>query len=481
MNRAPSTVTRPRCRSAVARTIARPRPEPASSARARQNRSKACSASARREPRPLVRDAEPDEIGAVLDGDMDAPARGAVAPRVLDEVRDRSLERRRLTAHGRRLDGQVDVRRGERPRELVEPDLLVGRKRSLLAGEREQVVRKPCEPVGIGLEIVDQLRRRAVACQVRDVAAKCGQRRPQLVRCVGEEAALGVARALEAREHRVERRREPADLVAARGLGEALPRVARALDLARRAGEPGKRLERASHQQGNGDRTDRGGGEPGEQREHMQRADRLGDVGRRRADDHGAASGRAGDVGDRRGVGPEVVAVERDAAERGDAVAHRPVSERDGKRATAQRERPGDDAAVAVDDLDHRLRGADRRVERAGCRQQGGRGCRELCDLHRARAQRVVLRAVQVPGDEHVDRRAEHDHRDERRKCGRDGRAQAKAHRPRTNPTPRTVSISAGSPSFRRRFETYRSTTFACASPSQIWETACSRVTTRRE
>ena len=49
-----------------------------------------------------------------------------------------------------------------------------------------------------------------------------------------------------------------------------------------------------------------------------------------------------------------------------------------------------------------------------GRRQQRGRRCGELCDLDRARAQRAVLRAVQVPGDEHVDRRAEHDHRDQR-------------------------------------------------------------------
>ena len=110
---------------------------------------------------------------------------------------------------------------------------------------------------------------------------------------------------------------------------------------------------------------------------------------------------------------------------------------------------------LPVDDLDHRLRRADRRVERAGRRQQRGRGRRELRDLDRARAQRVVERPVQVTGDEHVDGRAEHDHRDERRESRpRRIDRSAKAHRPRTNPTPRTVSISGGSPSLRRRFET---------------------------
>ena len=112
-----------------------------------------------------------------------------------------------------------------RQREHVEPTRSsepgAGR---VLAGEREQVVEQVREPLGVVLEIGQHLGVRAVLRDVGGVAAQRGQRRPQLVRRVGDEAALGLARALERREHRVQRLGERADLVLGAGRREALRR-----------------------------------------------------------------------------------------------------------------------------------------------------------------------------------------------------------------------------------------------------------------
>ncbi len=64
---------------------------------------------------------------------------------------------------------------------------------------------------------------------------------------------------------------------------------------------------------------------------------------------------------------------------------------------------------------------------------------------------------MEVPGNEHADRCADDDESDQDAECGRDDRSKLKrtpSHRPSTKPTPRTVSISGGSPSLRRRYET---------------------------
>src|SRR5581483_4826677 len=129
--------------------------------------------------------------------------------------------------------------------------------------------------------------------------------------------------------------------------------------------------------------------------------------------------------------------------------------------------------------LDHRLFSSDRRVERPRCGEKRGRGGRELRDLDRARPKCAVEITAEMTGDEDVDREAEDHDCEHGRQRRREHRAKPQAHRPRTKPTPRTVEISGGSPSFRRMFETYRSTTFEVAAPLQTWATACSRVTTR--
>ena len=66
-----------------------------------------------------------------------------------------------------------------------------------------------------------------------DVRAHRGQRRAQLVRRVGDESPLAADRLLERGEHRVEARREPAELVAALAL-DALREVPGRGDTSRR-------------------------------------------------------------------------------------------------------------------------------------------------------------------------------------------------------------------------------------------------------
>ena len=186
-----------------------------------------------------------------------------MAARVLDEVRERALERRPVAADatGAGASTATDPSAPAARASSSSRTSSRGRLGRLLAGEGEQVVGEPREPLGILLELLDELGRRAVAREVRDVAAQRGQRRAQLVRGVGEEAALGVARPLEAGEHRVQRRREPPDLVGRRGLGQPAARVARALDLRGRVGEPSERPQRSAHQHGERDRGERRGSE----------------------------------------------------------------------------------------------------------------------------------------------------------------------------------------------------------------------------
>ncbi len=74
-------------------------------------------------------------------------------------------------------------------------------------------------------------------------------------------------------------------------------------------------------------------------------------------------------------------------------------------------------------------------------------------DANRTRAQRAVELVSEMARDEDVDGRTEHDDREHRRSGRRENRAQPEVHR-MMNPTPRTVSISDGSPSLRRRLDT---------------------------
>ena len=96
----------------------------------------------------------------------------------------------------------LDSRSLDRARQRAEIDLLALRAGArFLARERQQVVGEPRDALGVRLEVGDQVGRRAVAREVRDVPPQRGQRRSELVRGVGEEAPFGLARPLEALEH----------------------------------------------------------------------------------------------------------------------------------------------------------------------------------------------------------------------------------------------------------------------------------------
>ena len=92
---------------------------------------------------------------------------------------------------------------------------------------------------------------RAVPGQVGGVAAERRQRRPQLVRRVGQEAPLGVARPLQRRQHLVQRDGQLLHLVLAAGRRQPPRRVGGAADL---GGVGGQALQRAQHAAGDGQR-----------------------------------------------------------------------------------------------------------------------------------------------------------------------------------------------------------------------------------
>ena len=156
--------------------------------------------------------------------------------RVLQQVGDRPLERRSVASYAHRLGNRDDLRVavGERGNEPVERHIVRGRRCGILPANRDQVAGEPYQAVGALLEIGDQLRRGAMPGQVGDITLQRSQRGAQLVRSIGDKAMLGLARSLEAAKHRVQRRREPANLVVHAGLGQPPPRIGGSFDLGRR-------------------------------------------------------------------------------------------------------------------------------------------------------------------------------------------------------------------------------------------------------
>ena len=97
--------------------------------------------------------------------------------------------------------------------------------------------------VRLALEVGEQLVALAglqplLLLQHFDVRLEARERRAQLVRRVGDEAALRLDRLLERREHRVERRAEAGELVPPTRIGNALARIAGARDSLRGSREP---------------------------------------------------------------------------------------------------------------------------------------------------------------------------------------------------------------------------------------------------
>src|SRR5205823_12112789 len=182
---------------------------------------------------------------------------------------------------------------------------------------------------------------------------------------------------------------------------------------------------------------------------------------------------RATHLGERRCVGAQILVAGLEArvarATVRDRLLQQPLRRQD---PAAERKRARDDAAAPVDHLDRELGAPKRRVQRAGRGQNGRRRSGQLRHLNGALVQRVIERTVEMTRDEDVHARADHNDREqdpERRRRDRAEPERYPAHR-NMKPVPRTVSISGGSPSFVRRYETYWSTTFrlAAAGPPQI-------------
>ena len=140
--------------------------------------------------------------------------------------------------------------------------------------------------------------------QICDVATQRGQGRAELVRRVGEKAALEIPRALEARQHRIESLRQPPDLVMRRGRWQAATGIAGPLDLGRGVGKASDRPERTPKQERHAQRRERRGGEAGEHEKKMEVAERSTHVSLGCGDDYGAAGGRTAEVRERGRVKP---------------------------------------------------------------------------------------------------------------------------------------------------------------------------------
>ncbi len=161
------------------------------------------------------------------------------------------------------------------------------------------------------LELRDQLVGRAVPREVGDVADERGQRRPQLVRGIGEEAPLrcrATVRAPPASRSASARAARPRRRPRAAAAGAAGRRSARSRRPRRRgdpAGASARRISSASAAAATAAATS-----AASKHEEVDVGERRVQVVRRRGDRHGTARGRAAGVGERRDVDAQVVAAE---------------------------------------------------------------------------------------------------------------------------------------------------------------------------
>ena len=197
--------------------------------------------------------------------------------------------------------------RGERPQrvdrafgELGEIDRRPEQLEAALVGERErqQVADRPAHPVDV---LTHALERRALGrCSLasRNVTSSSARIAASGVRnscdASADELAPGGNAGLEPVEHRVERRRQPSDLVARIRRAQALVELVDA-DLVGLPAHPIDRQQRVAHEQPGGecggDEHDRAD----DQQQHEHLADRLVDPGQRFGDDDDLARAVAGE------------------------------------------------------------------------------------------------------------------------------------------------------------------------------------------
>ena len=126
-----------------------------------------------------------------------------------------------------------------------------------------------------------------------DVRPDRRQRRAQLVRCVGDELALGLLGGLERGQHRVERIRQAVQLVAGAAGGDAPAEVAGLRDVLGGLGQAAHRRHRAARDE---QPETAAGGDAGHDHEHEdepQLEQLVVDLGERARHDHGVAAGVA--------------------------------------------------------------------------------------------------------------------------------------------------------------------------------------------
>ena len=185
----------------------------------------------------------------------DADRHGAVAPRVVDQVGQRAVERVGVGEHAQvRIDGLLDLldaealdhaRHQRRERDLLQ----VARRAALLAaGDQQQVLGELREAVGL-LSCRDEreapVARLGVGVQRDlDLGLEDRQRGAQLMARGGQELALVARRGVEPVEHVVERLAQPPQLVLGRRERQPCP-GGHVGDLRRAATHPLDRPERA--------------------------------------------------------------------------------------------------------------------------------------------------------------------------------------------------------------------------------------------
>ena len=365
--------TPPPCARATSSTIERPSPEPprlrASSARLKRSKARARKSSGK--PSPLVPDVQLDEAVPLHRRELDRPppCASALSTRFTSAcpTRSGSASSRRpvgSTRSSRPSDAARVAKRvaASSSRSAAGDRLSADRQRPLVGpGDQEQVVGEPREPLrllgGRAERALELLARARPAQREVELRAQQRERRPQLVARVGDEAALVLEGRVEAREHLVQRRREPRDLVPRRRHRQPA-RLARR-DRLRPAPQDLDRPQRAGRERVAAE----GGGEQGEREEEeelvAQVVERLGTWPERACDDGDllpTSSGRARTRHSPGGCGS--APVEPDACA-GGAVAP-PASARP----------PARRAAAGTRGWERRSRPSARRAARASCRRR---------------------------------------------------------------------------------------------------------------
>ena len=300
---------------------------------------------------------------------------------------------------------------------------------------------------------------------VGGVAAQRRERRAQLVRGVGDEAALGLARLLERGEHRVERLRELADLVARVRRGQPAGRVARVRRSrgrpaerrrsgrrARRvssSGEPAREQRRGDGAHSSDERAQAVCGVARPPRCSSRRARRRRRPGPRRARRAARRRARIGSLPSSR-VGVAGAAAARSRARLGGVrrAARAPPS--DAERATMRPWRSTTcTSSVAPPTRPSSAPGA---VSSAGAVALSRATCVGALRAARVASEALQLarRAAAATAMPSSDDR-EHDRRAAAASATRTRRLAGALTGSSTKPTPRTVWISGGSPSLRRR------------------------------